>query len=536
MRKIKNLLFIIAILLSCFIGVKTVSAATISNSYITCGDIATDGDALISSCSVDTEAAGAEADMYTARLVTWYNTGTLADPGAPLDLSGVYESGYRYMVELALTPTEGNSFSFDEENPTDFHLKGIGGTGWIVNEDLNGETIVRFVYYPNHVVHFETYGGTVIPDRIVAHGESMAMPKEPPVKDGFIFINWYKDSAFENACWVSIWIEESMTVYAKFISKEFGITNVNVTLEAPTVGTEVVLVEEPIEGSTNSYWMVQHPKPVAYGESGMHYVLDYSDWVQGLCVYAENYEDEDHSCDHKYTGFIEAGEYYYAFMEVTADDGYAFDPDALTITVNGKTPEQIYGVSRGIYLTFTAKIKADGDPITDVSKAKVTGIKTQTYNGKQQRQTIVVTLAGKELVKGTDYQVYYSSLTNAGTIKMTIKGLGDYNGTLVKKFTRKKAKNTLKIKSADKTVYYSKVKNGAQVVKPITILKRQGKVTYTKLSGSSPKLTINKTTGKVTVKKGTKKGNYIIRIKVSAAGNTNYLSKYIIRTVYVTVK
>ena len=37
---------------------------------------------------------------------------------------------------------------------------------------------------------------------------------------------------------------------------------------------------------------------------------------------------------------------------------------------------------------------------------------------------------------------------------------------------------------------------------------QDGTLTYTKMSGSSTKLLLNKTTGKVTVKKGTKKGKY----------------------------
>ncbi len=175
--------------------------------------------------------------------------------------------------------------------------------------------------------------------------------------------------------------------------------------------------------------------------------------------------------------------------------------------------------------------------INDISKAIVSGIVTQTYNGKAQRQEkLVVKMGTKTLKKDTDYQVLYNSLVNAGTIKMTIKGIGDYEGSLVKTFTRKKAKNTLTVKSYNKTVYYSKVKKAAQVVKPITIVKKQGTLTYTKLSGSSTKLLLNKTTGKVTVKKGTKKGKYKIKIKVYAAGNTNYFSNYAIKTVYVTVK
>ena len=173
----------------------------------------------------------------------------------------------------------------------------------------------------------------------------------------------------------------------------------------------------------------------------------------------------------------------------------------------------------------------------DISSATVSGIVKQTYNGKIQRQnSLRVTLNEIELVKDSDYQVLYSNLTNAGTITITIKGIGNYQGTIKKTFVRAKAKNPLAVKTSNKTVYYSKVKKSAQVVKPITVTNKVGTLTYTKMSGSSSKLLLNKTTGKVTVKKGTKKGKYKIKIKVYASGNSNYLSNYGIRTVYITVK
>ena len=182
---------------------------------------------------------------------------------------------------------------------------------------------------------------------------------------------------------------------------------------------------------------------------------------------------------------------------------------------------------KGIYVVHTKNIE----------DAVITGIKNQTYNGKQQRQdSLVVEINDQTLVKDVDYQVLYSSLTNAGNVTMTIKGIGDYEVKITKTFVRYKVKNPLKFTYNNKIVYYSKVKNSAQVVKPIYVSKKVGTLTYTKMSGSSAKLLLNKTTGKVTVKKGTPKGKYKIRIKVYASGNVNYYSNYAIRTIYVTVK
>ena len=51
--------------------------------------------------------------------------------------------------------------------------------------------------------------------------------------------------------------------------------------------------------------------------------------------------------------------------------------------------------------------------------------------------------------------------------------------------------------------------------------KGQGKLTYSKVSGNQ-QIAIDKTTGKVTVKKGLKKGTYQVKAKVKAAGNANF--------------
>ena len=63
--------------------------------------------------------------------------------------------------------------------------------------------------------------------------------------------------------------------------------------------------------------------------------------------------------------------------------------------------------------------------------------------------------------------------------------------------------------------------------------KGQGTRTYKKLSGNK-KITINKKTGKVTVKKGLKKGTYKVKIRVRAAGNATY--KAGARTVTIKIK
>ncbi|MBR2279302.1 MAG: hypothetical protein IJ903_00025 [Ruminococcus sp.] len=87
-----------------------------------------------------------------------------------------------------------------------------------------------------------------------------------------------------------------------------------------------------------------------------------------------------------------------------------------------------------------------------------------------------------------------------------------------------KKANTIKATAKSKSVKASKVKKSSVKIKnAITVTGAKGKVTYTKVSGSS-KLTIKKD-GTITVKKGTKKGKYNIKVKVTAKGNSSYKAK-----------
>ena len=68
------------------------------------------------------------------------------------------------------------------------------------------------------------------------------------------------------------------------------------------------------------------------------------------------------------------------------------------------------------------------------------------YDGKEHKEVLTVTdtKTGKELVAGTDYSVTYSSdLVNAGTVKVTVAGLGNYSGSFTKTYKITKRSVTL---------------------------------------------------------------------------------------------
>ena len=76
---------------------------------------------------------------------------------------------------------------------------------------------------------------------------------------------------------------------------------------------------------------------------------------------------------------------------------------------------------------------------TKISKAKVTGLTSKTYNYgkavKQDMSQVKLTINGKELNPDSDYAVqYYMNNTKVGTAKIVIAGKGSYYGTITKSF------------------------------------------------------------------------------------------------------
>ena len=114
-------------------------------------------------------------------------------------------------------------------------------------------------------------------------------------------------------------------------------------------------------------------------------------------------------------------------------------------------------------LTVKAKsIVPDGPDTPDEKKTGITVSEPSDskYDGKEHREVLTVTdtKTGKELVAGTDYSVTYSSdLVNAGTVKVTVAGLGNYTGSFTK--TYKITKRSVTLTSA--TV--SKVYDGSAI-------------------------------------------------------------------------
>ena len=198
----------------------------------------------------------------------------------------------------------------------------------------------------------------------------------------------------------------------------------------------------------------------------------------------------------------------------------------------------------------TAATKALND-----AKAKLVKLKAQTITVSVKNSKGVVSrkYGDKAFTLGAKAKgglTYKSSNTKIATVdsrgKVTIKAAGTVKITVsakatttyravTKTLTVKIAKKTpsIKTKTGTKSISYNTLKKKSQVFTLGASVNSKGTLTYKKLSGSSA-VTVSSKTGKLTVKKGLRKGTYKVKVQIRSAAKGNYNAGS--RTVTVTVK
>ena len=198
---------------------------------------------------------------------------------------------------------------------------------------------------------------------------------------------------------------------------------------------------------------------------------------------------------------------------------------------------------------FAETEKAPTDPST-IKKQAAQSITVAVKNTKNVVSKKYGNKAFSIGAKAKTAMTYKSSNTKVATVdrkgKVTIKAAGTAKITITAKATSSykaatktltvkvaKAAPVLKTKITSKNVSYSALRKKAQVFTLGASVSSKGTLTYAKTAGSSA-FTVNKTNGKITVKKGLKKGTYKIKVKISAKATANYNAGT--KTVLVTVR
>ena len=149
--------------------------------------------------------------------------------------------------------------------------------------------------------------------------------------------------------------------------------------------------------------------------------------------------------------------------------------------------------------------------IDDQNRITVTKPENSKYNGEEHRNkpTVTDTKTDKVLVEGTDYELTYSKdVINAGTVTVTVKGIGNYEGSFEVTYEITKRNVTLTSGSASK-IYDKKALTKDEVtVSGEGFVKDEG-ATYD-VTGSRTKVGTSKNTFTYELKSNTKASNYNI--------------------------
>ena len=198
------------------------------------------------------------------------------------------------------------------------------------------------------------------------------------------------------------------------------------------------------------------------------------------------------------------GEYYY----LTSSAGVSYDMGSLSLVKFNN------GIVSWNKYKGAVKYKISTDPDIELT--------TTAANSVNINELIYKKINSGETKKYRYYDIDIYALDKNGLVIAWWSG--DYK--LIEPNSLDVTGKTIKAKRKKKKTF--------SVAKAITFKNRgQGKLTYAKVSGNK-KISINKTTGKITVKKGLKKKTYKVAIRVTASGRTVYAATQ--RTVTVKVK
>ena len=173
--------------------------------------------------------------------------------------------------------------------------------------------------------------------------------------------------------------------------------------------------------------------------------------------------------------------------------------------------------------------------LNSLENATVSDIPDATYTGKAITPAVKeVSIGSKKLTEGTDYKVSYKNNVKAGTASVVITGVGEFCGTITKTFKITAAANALTgAKSKiSKSFTVNKLKKAKSIKLP-KVSATFGTVKWS-VAKKDKKKVLKLKKGKVTVKKGAKKGTYTIKLNASVAETANYAG--VSKTITVKVK
>ena len=152
------------------------------------------------------------------------------------------------------------------------------------------------------------------------------------------------------------------------------------------------------------------------------------------------------------------------------------------------------------------------DPKDEKTGIKVTKPEDTMYNGEEQKNkpTVEDTKTGATLVENVDYTLSYTAAVNAGTVEVTITGIGNYTGTAKTSYEITKRNVTLTSANASKPYNKTPLTKKEVTVSGDGFVKDEG-ATYN-VTGSQTEKGTSKNTFTYELKSNTKASNYTIEV------------------------
>ena len=165
---------------------------------------------------------------------------------------------------------------------------------------------------------------------------------------------------------------------------------------------------------------------------------------------------------------------------------------------------------------------------TSLAKATVT-VADATYTGRAVAPKPQVKAGSIVLREGVDYSVSYEDNVQVGTAIVVVKGAGNFTDSAFATFKINKASQVIAAKKSVSKTFRASKKTGMLAKKRIVNLKKRAKVSaktsvrFMKANKAGGKrIAVSSLTGKVTLKKGLKKGTYKVKVKLTAQANASY--------------
>jgi hypothetical protein len=175
-------------------------------------------------------------------------------------------------------------------------------------------------------------------------------------------------------------------------------------------------------------------------------------WDANKLIALQSNETFRKNCNYNFNIWVKVKEGYLFDYEEDEDGDRYYKG---TATINGKPA----AVTISSFDTSMASLSIQFSTKPTVADSKVSGLEAKTYTGSKIYQSLTVKLDGKTLKKGTDYTLSYTNNINVGKAKVTIKGIGNYQGSRTLAFTiRPRATSITSLSGSSKafTVKWSK--------------------------------------------------------------------------------